>query len=132
MTLLDTHVILWLRSGGTRLGSIARQEIDRSLAANELAVSSVSFWELQMLQRKQRIALDYAVEEWRRVLLSEGLVEIPMDGEIAIRAANLADLQDDPADRFLVATALGGHRLVTADRRILEWSGDISRLDASR
>ena len=132
MTILDTHVIVWLRSGGDRLGPMARREIDRSLAAGELAVSSVSFWELQMLHRRQRIELHYAVEEWRKVLLSEGLVEIPLDGEIAIRAANLARMHNDPADRFLVATALGGHRLVTADRRILDWPGAISRLDASR
>ena len=132
MTLLDTHVIVWLTHGDTRLGPIARRAIDRSLAAEELAVSSVSFWELQMLHRRQRIELHYAVDEWRRLLLSEGLVEIPLDGEIAIRAANLARMHNDPADRFLVATALGGHRLVTADRRLLEWPGAISRLDASR
>lgn len=123
--------MVWLASGSTRLGPKARRAIDRSLAADQLAVSSVSFWELQLLHQKQRIQLHYAVEEWRRVLLSQGLVEIPLDGEIAIRAANLARLHNDPVDRFLVATALGGHRLVTADRRILEWSGALSRLDAS-
>lgn len=132
MTLLDTHVLVWLTQGSPRLGPTARREIDRSLAAEELAVSSVSFWELQMLHRRQRIELHFAVDEWRRALLSEGLVEIPLDGEIAIRAANLARLHADPADRFLVATALGGRRLVTADRRLLQWPGAISRLDASR
>ena len=31
---------------------------------------------------------------------------------------------------IIVATALGGHQLLTADDRILGWSGDLNRLDA--
>jgi len=37
----------------------------------------------------------------------------------------------DPADRLIVATALGGHRLVTADRHLLDWPGALRRLDAA-
>ena len=55
-----------------------------------------------------------------------------MDGEIGIRAATLPDFHADPADRLIVATALEGHRLVTADRRILDWPGQLSRLDATQ
>ena len=36
----------------------------------------------------------------------------------------------DPADRIIVATAMRGHRLVTADERILALSGSLDRLDA--
>ena len=60
----------------------------------------------------------------------DGLAEIPVDGDIAIRANELTGLHADPADRLIVATALGGHRLVTADKRILSWSGRLSRVDA--
>ena len=68
---------------------------------------------------------------WRRRLFREGLREIPVDGDIGIRAAELADFHADPADRVIVATALlGGHQLVTADRRILEWRGPLSRQPA--
>ena len=34
-------------------------------------------------------------------------------------------MQDDPVDRLIVATALEGHRLVTADRRVLDWPGNL-------
>ena len=57
-----------------------------------------------------------------------GLTEFPLDGEVAIRAAGLSDIGADPADRFIVATALAGHLLVTADRRILSWPGSLSRM----
>ena len=60
----------------------------------------------------------------------QGVVEIPIDGVIGVRAVNLLGLNNDPADRIIVATALDGHRLVTADRNILAWSGNLDRLDA--
>lgn len=40
------------------------------------------------------------------------------------------DFHADPADRLIVSTALDGHRLVTADQRILDWPGPLSRLRA--
>ena len=44
---------------------------------------------------------------------------------------SLQDIHGDPADRLIVATALEGHRLVTADRGILAWPGRLSRLPAT-
>ena len=83
-----------------------------------------------MLQEKGRIDLGQYVRTWRTRLLNDGLIEIPVDGDIAIRANELTDLHADPADRLIVATALGGHTLLTADDRILSWSGRLSRQDA--
>ena len=36
----------------------------------------------------------------------------------------------DPANRLFVAIALEGHRLITAEERILDWDGDLNRLAA--
>ena len=128
--LLDTQVLLWLRSGDRRLGSKSRQTIDRELRAGQVAVSAISFWEVAMLKRKGRINFTEDVATWRMSQLEEGLLEVPLTGQIGIRAAELAELHADPADRIIVATALEGHQLVTADDRILRWSGQLSRLDA--
>ena len=84
-----------------------------------------------MRVQKGRINLQLDLEAWRRDLLDRGLVEIPVDGGIAARAALLEDMHGDPADRLIVATALEGHRLVTADERILGWPGHMSRLRAT-
>ena len=130
MILLDTHVILWLRTGNERLGPLARREIDRAWQSGELAVSSISFWEVAMLKSKGRISFQENLEQWRRVQLEQGMVEIPVDGKTGLRAASLTDFHPDPADRLIVATALEGHRLVTADKRILDWSGELDRLTA--
>ncbi len=133
MTLLDTQVLIWLLFDDRRLGRQTRQVIDHAWAAGEPAISAISFWEIALLHEKRRLTLLRDIAAWRRTLLQEGLVEISVDGEIGIRANVLADFHADPADRLIVATALvGGHQLVTADRRILEWPGTLRRLDATQ
>lgn len=132
MIVLDTHVILWMRLGEDRLGRKARLEIDHAWASAEVAVSAISFWEIALLQQRRRIRFPEDITLWRRELLDQGTVEIAVDGSIAARAIGLADFHADPADRVIVATALEGHRLVTADRRILDWSGPLSRIPADR
>ena len=128
--LLDTHVLLWSRSGDQRLGSDARSEIERAWWQGELAVSAMSFWEVAMLQDKGRFTLRREVGAWRTTLLEEGLIEIPVNGAIAAAAGSLPDMHGDPAGRVIAATALDGHLLVTADRRLLDWPGDLDTLDA--
>ena len=130
MILLDTHTLLWLRAGDPKLGSVTRTEIRQAWEDNDLALSAISFWEIAMLRDRGRIQYPDDVALWRREQLGQGMVEIPVDGEIGVRAATMVDFHADPADHIIVATALGGHRLVTADERILAWSGNLDRLDA--
>ena len=80
---------------------------------------------------KGQLELDTDLLSWRRVFLDAGISEVPVDGEIAARAGLLPLHHGDPADRLIVATALSGHQLVTADRRILDWSGNLHRQDAT-
>lgn len=128
--LLDTQVLLWLRLGSTRLGHRARLEIERAWQSDEVGVSAITFWEVAMLRDKGRIRFPEDIGLWRKEQMDEGLIEIPVDGDIALRAGFLPQIHGDPADRIIVATAMSGHRLVTADRRILSWSGHLNRLDA--
>ncbi len=85
-----------------------------------------------MRVQKGHLNLPFDLYAWRVRLLESGLVELPMDGGAAIRAGLLSDLHGDPADRIIVATALEGNQLMTADRRILDWPGDLNRFDARR
>ena len=132
MTIPDTHTLIWFWTGAYRLGPISRQIIDDAWRDGEIAVSAFSFWEVAMLRDKGRLDFPEDVAAWRRELLGQGLIEIPVDGEIGIRANMLTDFHADPADRIIVATAMSGHLLVTADRRILDWPGDLQCVDAER
>ena len=83
-----------------------------------------------MLQDKGRLVLTLDLTAWRTGLIDDGLIELPVTGQIGIQAVSLEDFHRDPADRLIVATALDGHQLVTVDTKMLGCSGDISTFDA--
>ena len=133
MILLDTHVLLWMRLDRPRLGRRTREVIERAWPGGAAAVSTLTFWEVGMLLQKGRLDLDISVVRWRTDLLADGLLEIPVSGEIATRAGLIPDMHGDPADRIIAATAMAleNCQLVTADQRLLDWPGQLDRLDAS-
>lgn len=132
MILLDTSVLLRLGNDGA-LNPVAVQRIDRTnQRGGSVAVSSIVFWEVAMLSVKAPGTVD--ADSLRSRVLSRGIREVPLTSDIAIAAVKL-DAQDfpvrDPADRFIVATAIClGYELATIDRAILSWSGSLRCLDA--
>ena len=130
MVLLDTSALLWLWAGDARLGRQARETIDFALQNERLAVSAITFWEVAMLRDKGRLDFPEDVGLWRRELLAQGLVEIPVTGDLAVRGGALSGIRGDPGDRLIVSTALEGHRLITSDTRILAWPGTLDRLNS--
>jgi PIN domain nuclease of toxin-antitoxin system len=130
---LDTHVLLWAVSDDRKLGRKTRTMIDRRWANGELAVPAIAFWEVGLLEARGRLSLSTPVREWRNAVLAAGAMELPLDGNVAVRALDLAGLHDDPADRFIVATALAHEAtLVTADERLLNWQHSLERQDARK
>jgi len=133
MIVLDTHVLVWLAEGDSSLGTRARKLADQALLDDELAVSAISFWEIALLQKRGRLQLVQHIVAWRTRLLSWGLTEIPVTGDIGIAANTLAKFHKDPADRLITATAfLNGAFILTADKRILQWSGKVRKINARR
>lgn len=133
MLVLDTHVLVWMDADDPALGPEARKTIRQAWSVGEVAVSAISFWEVALLQQRGRLHLPLPAQAWRADLLAAGVRELPLDGRIAMAAAELENLHRDPADRFIVAAAkANAATLVTADASILEWTGDMSRIDARR
>jgi PIN domain nuclease of toxin-antitoxin system len=100
--------------------------VDEAWPRHQVAVSAISFREIGLLVEKGRIRLSNSVGNIRETLLGHGMQEIPVDGTIAMHAAALEDFHRDPTDRIIVATAVWtGHRLLTRDRKILDWSGPL-------
>lgn len=84
-----------------------------------------------MLVARDRMTLHMPVLQWRRLALSQGIEEVSISGEVDIMAGELTNFHKDPADRIIMATALRQNAtLLTSDRRILDWSGKLARLDA--
>lgn len=133
MIVLDTHVLVWAASDDRQLGRKARVLIDRHWTIGKVAVPAIAFWEVGLLQARRRLQLPSPVREWRDAVLAAGAIELPLDGAVAVRAVDLSGLHDDPADRFIVATALvHGAALMTADERLLDWHHALERHDARK
>ena len=133
MILIDTHVLVWMDEGNPRLGTMALQSMNRALAVGQLSVASISFWEIAMLVEKGRLDIKMELDIWRLDLIDNGLLEIPLQGSIALRAGQLQSFHGDPADRIIAASALEhSASLVTADRKILDWGGLHRKIDATR
>ena len=100
---------------------MARLQIEAAWRVGLRVVSAISFWEAAMLAERDGISLPTSSERWRANWLRAGLVEIPIDGCIALQSCQLTNFHRDPADRCIVATALDRNLpLMTADKKILE------------
>ncbi|MEO8313768.1 MAG: type II toxin-antitoxin system VapC family toxin [Pseudomonadota bacterium] len=131
MIVLDTNALVWVTISDKRLGRKSRALFDKHWAAGGVAVSAITFWEVGLLEARKRLRLPAPVVEWRRSLLDAGVVELPLDGAVALRSLDLSGLPDDPADRFIAATALIHDAiLMTADDSILDWRHGLERHDA--
>jgi len=129
--LLDTHVLVWLDEANPRLGAGAIEQINTAFHAGKAMVSAISFWEVGTLVKKGRIGLDVDLLVWRNDFMEQGLIELPVTGEIGIKAAGLEPFHGDPADRLIAATALQHSlTLITADERLLTCQLAATRLDA--
>ena len=129
--LLDTHAAVWLASADPALGPKSCSMALAARAENQLAISSISFWEIALLVSKNRLEMHSRPAELRAELLDTGIIELALTGDIALLAVELKNLHGDPADRFIAATAIAHDAtLMTADARLLRWRGKVRRQNA--
>jgi PIN domain nuclease of toxin-antitoxin system len=115
--LLDTHIWIWSLAEPKRLSRRVQQELRD--VHNELWLSPVSTWEALLLHAKGRIRLRGDLRDWVANATMH-LREAPLTHEIVVAAHQLPLPHQDPADRFLAATAgTLDLTLVTADERLL-------------
>lgn len=132
MILIDTHILIWADQEPEIIGKKTQAIIQEHWQKGEIAISSISFWEAQMLQNKGRISVDVPITQWRLALLDDGLKEIPVSSDIGILGANL-DIHGDPADRLILATAVIYQiPLITVDTKLLKWHGSIDIINAKK
>ena len=107
---LDTHIVVSL------LNRTLTAEEYRRIADEELGVSDIVLWELAMLAKRGRVALDTDAPAFRFFI--EGIKVFPITMEIARQSTQL-DFTSDPADEIIAATSIVEKiPLLTRDRRI--------------
>jgi len=102
--LLDTCTLIRIAGYPETLSEAARETIEN---AWYLFVSPISLWEIVFKHKIGKLELNLPPREWFELLKSEyGLQMIPLSEEIVSRAAELPLHHRDPADRFIIASAL--------------------------
>jgi PIN domain nuclease of toxin-antitoxin system len=117
--LLDTHIWLWALLEPDRLAPAVRAALQS--AENEIWLSPISVWEAHVLVERGRLVVNAPASEWvERMVQAVPRREAPITHEVAIASRRIKLPHEDPADRFLAATAqVLGLTLVTADQRLL-------------
>lgn len=118
--LLDTHIWLWYLLGYEQLSSTLQKAIADE--TNEIWLSPISIWETLILAEKGKITLKPNPIVWvKNSLQSLETREAPLSHEIAVLSRQIYLEHQDPADRFLAATALHFQlTLVTVDTRLTQ------------
>lgn len=120
MIILDTCAVLWLAEGSARLSSETASIIDREAV---VAVSSISAFEIALKHRNGKLSLPMSPEEWWARFITHHRVDVlDLSPELVMGATRLPPIHKDPADRFIIATALSHNSpVVSADRRFAEY-----------
>jgi len=122
--LLDTHIWVWSVTAPERLtrrvaGALADEN-------SELWLSPISVWEFLLLAERGRIlVLGVTPSAWVEMALSAApMHDAALNREVATLSRSIHLDHEDPADRFLAATAsVYDLTLITADERLLRGKG---------
>jgi PIN domain nuclease of toxin-antitoxin system len=122
---LDTCTFLWLATDQSKL-SVPTQQTIADLT-HTLHISAITVTETHRLVRKGRIMLqaNMSLDVWFRAALAQHQVRCEsITLEIAHAAEILPAVHNDPADRFILATAqVMGARILSPDRIMPRYPG---------
>jgi len=118
--LLDTHILLWSLLEPEKLGTSTAEILED--IDNELWLSPISLWEIIVLAEKGRIVLAHEPRIWLKNVLEQiPFREATLNFHVAMESRYITISHQDPADRFLAATAKTYNlTLVTADQNLLD------------
>jgi PIN domain nuclease of toxin-antitoxin system len=121
--LLDTHIWIWSQVEPARLTPAVRAALQAAEA--ELWLSPISVWEFLLLVERGRIALTIDPDAWlERAWTGAAWHEAALNREVARRSRTVKVPHQDPADRFIAATAeVYELTLVTDDVNLLKGKG---------
>jgi PIN domain nuclease of toxin-antitoxin system len=114
--LLDSHILHWWSAEPDRLSPAAVSALE---GADELAVASITWFELAWLAAHERIALTIPISAWLDGLSGQ-VRTVGTTPAVAVAAVSLpSSFPGDPADRLIYATAVEhGWSLITKDAQL--------------
>lgn len=122
--LLDTHLLIWAADSIDRIPAAAR--LLMADPDNELLFSVASLWEIAIKSSQKRNDFTVDARAFRRALLDNEYVELPVLGIHAVAVNSLPAIHRDPFDRMLIAQAMiEGITLLTHDSTLAAYAGPV-------
>lgn len=122
LTICDTNILLFWADRRDNLTVAAQQALENGRVDGNLACAAISFWEIALLFRKNRLVLPTQhtpTSYMEDIVESLGLNIIQLTPAIAALAESGIIAHGDPGDRLIVATALAHQApLITADEKL--------------
>jgi PIN domain nuclease of toxin-antitoxin system len=118
--LLDTHILLWSLLEPERLSDNVTGEMENPV--NEIWISPITTWEIIILAEKGRVELNDEPVVWmQKVLSSMPFKQATLNHEVAMQSRLIGLPHQDPADRFIAASAAVYDLIpVTADQYLIK------------
>lgn len=122
MILLDTFTFIGVASEPARLSPAARLQVED--AETRLFVSAITMFELATAVAKGRLTLDIDPRTYFALALTRHKIGVlDLTWEVAALSCELPPYHNDPADRFIIATAIiHDLTLLTPDHHIHRYS----------
>ena len=119
--LIDTHVFIWLASEPDKLSNKAKEAILSQ--SNQLHVSLVSLWEMQIKSQLGKLALDVPLSTlWHDQKEINQIELLPILTEHIWELESLPHIHRDPFDRLIIAQAIKeSFIIVSADTAITQY-----------
>ncbi|MEQ6886615.1 type II toxin-antitoxin system VapC family toxin [Salicola sp. Rm-C-2C1-2] len=125
--ILDTQILLWAAGAPEKLSC----EVTAWLEDPQITpyFSSASIWEIVIKRNLERPDFQVDPHLFRRGLLENGYMELPITSSHALAVAHLPQIHKDPFDRILIAQAeQEGFLLVTSDALVAQYHGPIRKV----
>lgn len=126
--LLDTCAVVWL-ARGVAPSDKAQELVERARSDDALLVSPMTAWEIAVKHKKrpQELRLQTSPQTFFDAFMAQiGLRLAPLTPAVLTTSVDLDGFAtNDPVDRIIVSSGLSqGARIVTGDKRILEYLDD--------
>lgn len=117
--LLDTHIFIWSVLSPEKLSHKTISILENE--QHTLYISSITIWEVLILAEKRKILFNQPVISWiNQAIISLSIQQLAITTDIVIKSRELELPHQDPADRFIAATAIVHDlTLITVDKLLL-------------
>lgn len=117
--LIDSHIFLWLLFEPNRLITEVRSVIENP--ANQIFVSSLTFWELSLKFGLGKLSLEGVTPQELPALAEKmGLTLLDLGSQTAASVHQLPMIHKDPFDRMLINTAIQQNLILISRDRFFE------------